>query len=217
MPAEQYWDGVAQRYVDLYKSEWFKDEDKITRAIVRREFAQSNGDRVLDIGCGTGLCYDFLASSGRRLSYCGIDISANMLTIFRLSHPAIDVRHGAAENILPRLPASSFDLIVSTNTAASFLLDTRGLLGHVSRILQPDGRYSLSFLNRQSLRRLTRLKRGPIEFYRTRGDRVGGKRIECKDIVEMIAVCDQIKEAAQTFKAVLEAAAQFGGEEVLAL
>ncbi len=42
-----------------------------------------------------------------------------------------------------------------------------------------------------------------------------GKQIECKDIVEMIAVEDQIKEACQTFKAVLMAAASFGGEEMV--
>lgn len=46
-------------------------------------------------------------------------------------------------------------------------------------------------------------------------DLTGGKSIDCKDIVEMLAVQDQIKEAAQTFKSVLEAAASFGGEEVL--
>ena len=44
-------------------------------------------------------------------------------------------------------------------------------------------------------------------------DLAGGKKVECKDIVEMIAVTDQIKEAAQTFKVVLDAAAQFAGEE----
>jgi hypothetical protein len=48
-------------------------------------------------------------------------------------------------------------------------------------------------------------------------DLSGGKRIECKDIVEMIAVEGQIREAATTFKQVLETAAQFGGEEVLAI
>lgn len=42
-----------------------------------------------------------------------------------------------------------------------------------------------------------------------------GKQIECKDIVEMLAVEDQIKEACQTFHAVLKAAASFGGEEVI--
>ena len=44
-----------------------------------------------------------------------------------------------------------------------------------------------------------------------------GKKIDCKDIVEMLAVEDQVKEAAQTFKNVLEAAASFGGEEVIEL
>ncbi len=46
-------------------------------------------------------------------------------------------------------------------------------------------------------------------------DLTKGKQIECKDIVEMLAVEEQIKEACQTFKAILTAAAHFGGEEVL--
>ncbi|MEX0921415.1 MAG: hypothetical protein WDZ84_01450 [Rhodovibrionaceae bacterium] len=48
-------------------------------------------------------------------------------------------------------------------------------------------------------------------------DLTKGKRIDCKDIVEMLAVEDQIKEAAQTFKNVLYAAAHFGGEDVIEL
>jgi hypothetical protein len=48
-------------------------------------------------------------------------------------------------------------------------------------------------------------------------DLVRGKRIECKDIVEMLAVQEQIKEAAGTFKEVLNAAVHFGGEEVVAI
>ncbi len=46
-------------------------------------------------------------------------------------------------------------------------------------------------------------------------DLASGKRIEVKDIVEMLAVEEQIKEAARTFVAVLNAAANFGGEEVV--
>jgi len=42
-----------------------------------------------------------------------------------------------------------------------------------------------------------------------------GKVVDCKDIVEMLAVEEQIKEAAHTFQAVLNAAKTFGGEEVL--
>jgi len=42
-----------------------------------------------------------------------------------------------------------------------------------------------------------------------------GKRVECKDIIEMVAVEEQIKEAARTFKEVLSAASTFGGESVV--
>ncbi|HVA13689.1 MAG TPA: hypothetical protein VNF99_10600 [Stellaceae bacterium] len=48
-------------------------------------------------------------------------------------------------------------------------------------------------------------------------DLANGKRVECKDILEMLDVEEQIKTAATTFKQVLEAAAHFGGEEVIEL
>jgi F420-0:gamma-glutamyl ligase-like protein len=46
-------------------------------------------------------------------------------------------------------------------------------------------------------------------------DLADGKKVEVKDIVEMLAVEEQIKEAAHTFVAVLNAAKTFGGEEII--
>jgi hypothetical protein len=46
-------------------------------------------------------------------------------------------------------------------------------------------------------------------------DLVSGKHIECKDIVEMLAIEEQIREAAATFHQVLQAAGTFGGEELV--
>ena len=48
-------------------------------------------------------------------------------------------------------------------------------------------------------------------------DLANGKKLECKDIVEMLAVEDQVREAGKTFHAVLHAALHFGGEEVVDL
>ncbi|MET0274034.1 MAG: hypothetical protein ABW360_13695 [Phenylobacterium sp.] len=48
-------------------------------------------------------------------------------------------------------------------------------------------------------------------------DLANGKIIECKDILDMLAAEQQVKEAAQNFKSVLAAAARFDGEEVLEL
>lgn len=46
-------------------------------------------------------------------------------------------------------------------------------------------------------------------------DLARGKKVEAKDIVEMLAIEEHIKEAAQTFGAILHAASTFGGEEVV--
>ena len=48
-------------------------------------------------------------------------------------------------------------------------------------------------------------------------DLLNGKTIECRDILEMLAIEEQIRIAAQNFKAMLDAARTFGGEEVMAL
>lgn len=48
-------------------------------------------------------------------------------------------------------------------------------------------------------------------------DLENGKKVECKDIMEMLAVEEQIKEAAQNFRLILGAASTFGGEEVIEL
>ena len=51
----------------------------------------------------------------------------------------------------------------------------------------------------------------------TVNDLENGKRIECKDIIEMLGAESQIRDAAQAFKQVLDASSHFGGEEVMEL
>ena len=51
----------------------------------------------------------------------------------------------------------------------------------------------------------------------TVNDLANGKVVECKDLIEMVAVERQLTEAAHTFKQALDAAATFGGEEVIEL
>jgi len=46
-------------------------------------------------------------------------------------------------------------------------------------------------------------------------DLVKGKHVECKDIVEMRAAEEQLREACAMFKEILESAAHFEGEEVV--
>lgn len=51
----------------------------------------------------------------------------------------------------------------------------------------------------------------------TVADLAQGKRIECKDILEMLAKEREIIEAAQKFKRIMDACLQFGGEEAIEL
>ena len=48
-------------------------------------------------------------------------------------------------------------------------------------------------------------------------DLISGTKIECKDILEMMAVEEQIVSACQTFKNILASMAHFDGEEVIDL
>ena len=55
------------------------------------------------------------------------------------------------------------------------------------------------------------------EFSLNINDLVRGKRVDCKDIVEMLTMEDDIRQACDTFKRVLDAATHFGGEEIVKL
>lgn len=48
-------------------------------------------------------------------------------------------------------------------------------------------------------------------------DLISGTKVECKDILEMMAVEEQIVSACQTFKNILQSMAHFDGEEVIEL
>lgn len=61
----------------------------------------------------------------------------------------------------------------------------------------------------------SRLAFKAITLQITVNDLASGKRIDAKDVVELIAIEEHILEAAKTFKQVLDAASHFGGEEVI--
>jgi len=111
-----------------------------------------------------------------------------------------------------------------------------GMLGKV--VFSLDVRAELSDPERESIRRYklgdtelyashdivggsgllgvaTRLAWKAVTLRITVNDLASGKRVEAKDVVELLAIEEHILEAARTFKDVLDAAAHFGGEEVI--
>lgn len=63
----------------------------------------------------------------------------------------------------------------------------------------------------------SRMAHSAITLTLTVKDLADGKRIECKDIVEMLAIEEYIREGARVFADILNAARHFGGEEVVEL
>lgn len=96
------------------------------------------GQRVLDVGCGTGILARTLAERvGPEGEVVGLDINEGMLAVARQKAPKIEWRSGPAE-ALP-FEDNSFDAVVS-QFSLMFFEDRSAALKEMVRVLRPDGR-----------------------------------------------------------------------------
>ena len=72
-------------------------------------FGKSDYNRVLELGCGTGVFYQRLGFNEADY-YKGIDLSESMLEEFRGSHPEVDLQRASAHDYLDD---KKYDLIYS--------------------------------------------------------------------------------------------------------
>ena len=99
------------------------------------------GERVLDVACGTGvaarLAAERVAPTG---AVVGIDPNPGMLEAARRASDGVEWRQGAAED-LP-LPDGSFDAVVCS-LGLQFFVDKGKALEEMRRVLVPGGRVAL--------------------------------------------------------------------------
>ena len=109
------------------------------------EFAQiAPGERILDVGCGTGdLTLRAAERAGSTGQVCGIDPGPEMIEVARRKadrkHVAVDFRVGVIEQ-LP-YPDASFDVVLSSLMMHHLPADLKPIgLAEIRRVLKPTGR-----------------------------------------------------------------------------
>lgn len=133
---EKFWDGIADRYArrDVRDAEAYATTLERTRAHLQP------GDRVLELGSGTGTTALTLAKGVAHLT--GTDVSGRMVAIAEsradeAQAPNVEFRHGGFPTDAPEGP---FDVVLAFNLL-HLLDDLPGALAEVRARLVPGGRF----------------------------------------------------------------------------
>ncbi|MER3437397.1 MAG: ubiquinone biosynthesis protein UbiE [Chloroflexota bacterium] len=148
--AAPVFESLARRYDAWYETPVGAWADRLESEAILRLLALQPGERLLDLGTGTGRYAVAAAARGARV--VGVDASRAMLSVARerfhaSSQPIWLVRADLAR--LP-FPDETFDAAVAV-TSLCFVADPLAVLREARRVLRPGGRLVLGELNRWSL------------------------------------------------------------------
>jgi trans-aconitate methyltransferase len=129
--AEQSWDAGA--YDNNCNFVWRYGAELIEL------LAPRPGERILDLGCGTGHLTSRMAGSGARV--IGLDRSAAMLTEARRAYPHLPLLAADARRFAFAQP---FDAVFS-NAVLHWILEAESVVECVASALKPGGRFVAEF------------------------------------------------------------------------
>jgi SAM-dependent methyltransferase len=144
MEQARAWDGDEGAYWAAHAEQF----DKALGTYHDRFIAAADirsGDRVLDIGCGTGQTTRDAARGAVTGSALGVDLSARMIELAcRLARVegVANARFEQADAQIHPFPASGFDVAIS-RTGTMFFGDATAAFVNIARALRPGGRLVL--------------------------------------------------------------------------
>ena len=121
------------------------------------------GDRVLDVGCGTGVFLRLAADRGAEVT--GLDASENLLAVARGRAPEAALHHGDLQS-LP-FPDDAFDLVTGF-TSFFFADDMAAALREAGRVADPAGHVVIEVFGAPERCEIERVK-AAIAPFRPRG------------------------------------------------
>jgi len=139
-----YYDSFSKSYDDRRGHGYHALIDEVEAALI----PVAPSLQVLEAGCGTGLVLDLLRERGLRELF-GVDLSAGMLA--GAKKRGNRVAQGSV-TALP-FPDASFDVAYSFKVLAH-VVDIRGALAEMVRVVKPGGMVLAEFYNRNSIRGL---------------------------------------------------------------
>jgi len=136
---------MARQYERWYDTPTGRAHDRVQKADVLGLLRPAQrGDRLLDVGCGTGHWSRFFASLG--YAVVGVDISREMIGVAR-GRPAPGCVFEPADACALPYEEGSFDVVAALAVAA-FVSDLPGMLKEMFRCARPDGSVLIGALNR---------------------------------------------------------------------
>lgn len=108
---------------------------------IKRQIAAHThpGNRVLDLGCGTGTLAQMCVERGAQVT--GVDANSGMLAVAKRNSPSTKYLNISLSNLDDHLADESFDIILSTLAFSELTRAERlYLLKQIKRVLKKDGK-----------------------------------------------------------------------------
>ncbi len=118
--------------------------------------AAQPGERILDLGCGTGQLSAAIAEAGARVT--GLDLSREMLEEARAHYPHIEFVEGNAADFTLAEPVDA----IFSNAALHWVKNAEGVAASVERALRPNGRFVAELGGRGNIRTILAAFRAEI-------------------------------------------------------
>jgi trans-aconitate methyltransferase len=141
---EQFWKWEARSVVK--ESQWNAELYDEKHSFVWKMAAglldlleAKRGERILDLGCGTGHLTEQIAASGAKV--VGVDRSPEMISQAREKHPSLQFEVMDAQELSSAEP---FDAVFS-NATLHWIKEPEKVIAGIARVLKPGGRFVAEF------------------------------------------------------------------------